>query len=86
MSCSALRAAYRDLLREAEGEVLFVYLPVPPPVLRQRLAGRTGHFMPASLLDSQLATLEVPSQEPGVLTLRPEASVGEWLAQVRAIV
>lgn len=83
LSCSALRACYRDLLRGAEGEVLFVYLPVPPPVLRQRLAGRKGHFMPAHLLDSQLATLETPSREPGVLTLRPEASVEEWAAQVR---
>ncbi|AEE47726.1 gluconokinase [Cellulomonas fimi] len=58
VACSALRRAYRDVLRSAEGRVRFVHLAVPRPELDRRLAGRRGHFMPATLLESQLATLE----------------------------
>lgn len=58
VACSALRRAYRDRLRRAPGRVRFVVLDVPPDELARRLAGRTGHFMPAALLASQLATLE----------------------------
>jgi gluconokinase len=58
VACSALRRSYRDLLRTADGGVRFVHLVVPRDELAHRLAHREGHFMPASLLDSQLATLE----------------------------
>lgn len=58
VTCSALRRAYRDLLREAEGRVLFVHLTVDPGVLVERMSRRVGHFMPPELLPSQLATLE----------------------------
>jgi len=57
VACSALRARYRDVLRVRD-DVRFVLLEVPEAELQRRLAGRTGHFMPASLLPSQLATLE----------------------------
>ncbi len=59
IACSALKAAYRDVLREAGG-VVFVFLDVPREELARRLQQREGHFMPASLLDSQLDTLERP--------------------------
>ena len=59
ITCSALKRAYRDALRRPE--VLFVHLSVPRNELQQRLAGRPGHFMPASLLDSQLEALEPPA-------------------------
>ena len=58
VTCSSLRRSYRDVLRTAEGRVRFVHLVVPPEELQRRLAARTGHFMPATLLASQLATLE----------------------------
>ncbi|WP_456845744.1 gluconokinase [Cellulomonas sp. P5_C6] len=58
VTCSALRRSYRDILRTAEGGVRFVHLVVPADELARRLATRTGHFMPATLLASQLATLE----------------------------
>nr|WP_325051497.1 gluconokinase [Cellulomonas rhizosphaerae] len=58
VACSSLRRSYRDVLREAHGRVRFVHLVVPPDELARRLEARAGHFMPATLLASQLATLE----------------------------
>jgi len=64
VSCSALKRAYRDLLRSA-GDVAarFVYLAGDRALIAERLASRRGHFMPSSLLDSQLAILEAPSPD-----------------------
>ncbi len=58
VTCSALRLAYRDVLRSAEGRVRFVHLTADAGLLEQRMAHRSGHFMPPALLPSQLATLE----------------------------
>lgn len=58
VSCSALALRYRDRLRAAAPDAWFVHLDVPRPELERRLAARRGHFMPARLLDSQLAALE----------------------------
>lgn len=59
IACSALKHAYRSVLVGDDEDVIrFIQLEVPPEVLRQRLEHRHGHFMPASLLASQLATLE----------------------------
>ena len=63
LTCSALKRSYRDLLRAGADEVRFIYLRGPRTLIAERLAGRRGHFMPASLLDSQLATLEEPSPD-----------------------
>ena len=63
MSCSALRRSYRDILRAEAGEVRFVFLKGERALIGERLAIRRGHFMPPSLLDSQLATLEEPSPD-----------------------
>jgi len=63
VSCSALKRRYRDVLRAGRADVQFVYLEGARDVLEQRLAGRRGHFMPSSLLDSQLAILEPPSTD-----------------------
>ncbi len=57
-SCSALRRGYRDVLREAGGRVRFIHLSADPDAIGARIAHRTGHFMPASLLRSQYDTLE----------------------------
>lgn len=67
MACSALKRAYRAQLLEAAASIRFLYLAVPPKLLASRLERRKGHYMPASLLESQLATLEpLASDEPGV--------------------
>ena len=58
VTCSALRRAYRDRLRAAAPDALFLHVEAPTEVLEQRLVGRQGHFMQASMLSSQLATLE----------------------------
>ena len=71
-SCSALKKSYRDHLRqEIHKEVRFIWLDVPRASLAERLATRTGHFMPASLLDSQLATLEPPQGHDALRVAEP---------------
>lgn len=76
VSCSALKRIYRERLRAATGGSLaFVYLHGSRDLLTERMGARTGHFMPLSLLDSQLATLEVPTGEPGVVTVDIDQSV-----------
>lgn len=62
MACSALKRKYRDTLRAGDPDVFFVYLHGSHALLEERLKHRRGHFMPPSLLDSQLADLE-PLQE-----------------------
>lgn len=61
VSCSALKRRYRELLVGDASDVRFVFLAGDREVLAARLARRVGHYMPAALLDSQLATLEPPS-------------------------
>jgi gluconokinase len=80
VACSALRRRYRDVLREGHPSVVFVHLALPVEELERRLAGRTGHYMPASLLSSQLATLEpLEPDEPGftVSASRPAVAVAD---------
>ncbi|MFZ2996150.1 MAG: gluconokinase [Sphingobium sp.] len=73
-ACSALRRAYRDRLRDRIGApVRFVLLDNSRDELLARLQNRPGHYMPASLLDSQLATLERPCADEGALILTADA-------------
>jgi gluconokinase len=66
VTCSALKRSYRDLLRDGHPSVWFAHVTVDAEILRSRLEHRTGHYMPASLLDSQLATLQpLEDDEPG---------------------
>ncbi|HEY5224649.1 MAG TPA: gluconokinase [Microbacteriaceae bacterium] len=58
VACSALKRAYRDAIRGEAPGALFLLLSGSRDVLSRRLEGRSGHFMPISLLDSQLASLE----------------------------
>lgn len=86
LTCSALRRAYRDRLRQA-GRALFLWLDVPETDLADRLATRAGHFMPATLLPSQLATLERPgADEPDVIRIEaggsPDATLGAALSSL----
>jgi gluconokinase len=68
VACSALKHAYRDILREHAPGVRFVHLDGSHEVIARRQASRPGHFMPASLLGSQFATLEpLADDEDGVV-------------------
>jgi gluconokinase len=58
VTCSALKVAYRDVLREAEGHVQFAHLVAPEALIEDRMQARKGHFMPPELLPSQYRTLE----------------------------
>ena len=60
VACSALKAAYRDMLQGGDARVRFVFLTGPREVLQERLRTRQGHFFAPTLLDSALATLEPP--------------------------
>jgi len=64
VGCSALRRTYRDRLRAgAGGPVTFIHLSGGPDLIAGRMAARTGHYMPPSLLDSQFAALEAPGAD-----------------------
>lgn len=67
VSCSALKRSYRAQLRQACPGLRFVYLHGETDLLRRRMAARTGHYMPASLLDSQLAILEPPGADEAAI-------------------
>jgi gluconokinase len=67
ITCSALKRSYRDILRRPQ--VRFVYVSVPRAELERRVARRPEHYMPASLLDSQLAALEPPAEDEGAIVI-----------------
>lgn len=69
LTCSALKRAYRDTLRAAAPGLRFVYLQVTPGEAAVRVAARSGHFYPASLVDSQFEALQEPQGEEGVCTV-----------------
>ena len=72
LTCSALKRNYRDRLRLAVPALGVVFLELSREAAAERVTHRPGHFMPASLIDSQFATLEPPLDEP--LTLRLDAT------------
>jgi gluconokinase len=70
IGCSALRRIYRDRIRDIAGApVRFIHLGGSREVIAARMAARTGHYMPTTLLDSQFATLEPPAAEENALTV-----------------
>jgi gluconokinase len=82
VSCSALKRSYRERLRAAaDGHLFFVYLEGSKALLTRRMGERKGHFMPTSLLESQLATLEVPTGEAGVVTVDIDDTVDNIAAE-----
>jgi gluconokinase len=81
VTCSALRRSYRDLLREGRPEVVFCHLTADPGLMGERVSHRTDHYMPASLLPSQLAALEpLQPDEPG-FEVPAEGDVSRVVAQ-----
>ena len=79
LGCSALRQAYRERLARA-GDVRFVYLKGDRDTIAARLASRSGHYMPPTLLDSQLATLEEPTD---AIVVDIRLSAEEQVAAIR---
>lgn len=68
IACSALKSTYRDIIRRGDPDVVFVHLNGTRELLRERMNTRPDHFMPLSLLDSQLATLEpLDARETGLM-------------------
>lgn len=69
LTCSALKRAYREVLRAAVPGLRFVHLALSRPAAHARVSSRPGHFYPPSLVDSQFAALEDPAGEPGVVVV-----------------
>jgi gluconokinase len=69
ITCSALKRSYRDVINRRRRGVLFVFLSGSRELIAGRLAKRRGHFMPASLLDSQLHDLEPPQPDEPAITV-----------------
>ncbi|MFI5979702.1 gluconokinase [Streptomyces sp. NPDC051555] len=89
VSASSLKRAYRDRLRAAAPGAVFVHLTGERPLIESRMAARTGHFMPTTLLDSQFATLEpLQEDEAGVavdVCGSPEEITARALAALRSV-
>jgi gluconokinase len=88
VGCSALRRRYRDRLRDMSGDaVMFVHLVGSRELIANRMAARTGHYMPLALLDSQFATLEPPGPDEWAVAIGIDAPVdaivGDVLGWVR---
>ena len=82
LACSALKAAYRQRIRKMARQVIFLWLKVDQDTLLKRLAGRQQHFAGTTLLQSQLATLEPPENEPDVLHFDGSLNSGILFNQV----
>jgi gluconokinase len=78
LACSALKQSYRDVLAQGRPRMRFVHLEGDKALIRDRLDARRGHYMPASLLDSQIAALEPPIDAITVdIAGTPEAIVAD---------
>lgn len=82
VACSALKRSYRDRILAAEPEAFFVLLDVPIEELDRRLRTRRGHFMPVSLLGSQLATLEPLASDEAGATIAANGSLDDTIEHV----
>lgn len=87
VACSALKRSYRDALRDGHADIRFLHLTGEPALIMARQAARQGHYMPASLVASQFATLEPPDTEADVIDLdvdpEPPAIVQKAVAALR---
>jgi len=86
VTCSALKRSYRDIIAGNRPDVIVVYPKGSQALIAARMAERKGHFMPASLLDSQFGTLEEPSPDENAITVgidrAPDAIVDEIVHRV----
>jgi carbohydrate kinase (thermoresistant glucokinase family) len=84
MACSALKRAYRGVLREEAPRTMFIFLDGSRELLEGRLERRHDHFMAASMLDSQLDTLEPPGEDEPGITVSIDGSPAEVVADIRS--
>ena len=77
VACSALKRSYRDRLRGFFPDIVFLYLRIDRAIAWRRVTNRRGHFMPASLVDSQFATLEEPAADERAVTIDGTLPVAE---------
>ena len=92
-TCSALKRKYRDWLRQQiDGPVIFIHLVAETTVLEKRLSARDAHYMPASLLQSQLEVLEPAASDEKALVLSNDADVEgavkaayDWVISIHAL-
>jgi gluconokinase len=84
VACSALKRSYRDVLLNGRDDVRLVYLAADPDIVRRRMSARQGHFMPVSLLQSQLDTLEEPHAEENPIVVSVAAEPHAIASQVIA--
>jgi gluconokinase len=84
-ACSALKRAYRDRLRRYSDYLLFIHLEIDKATAALRVASRKGHFMPASLVDSQFADLEPPGPDELAMVLDATRPVEELVATAAAV-
>jgi len=83
VACSALKRRYRDRLRGDSERVVFLHLQGSKALIASRMGGRTAHFMPTALIDSQFADLEPPGPDETALTYEIVLSAGEIVADAR---
>jgi len=80
LACSALKRSYRDALRRAAPRLTLIHLSGSAALLAERVAARQDHYMPPSLLPSQLTLLEAPSEDERAITLDVAAPTGDLIA------
>ena len=84
LACSALKRSYRDALRRGAPALTLVHLAGSPALLAERITARPGHYMPPTLLPSQLATLEAPRADERAITLDVAAPTDDLVASILA--
>jgi gluconokinase len=84
VACSALKRAYRKILMEGRPDVRLVYLEGDHDLIMGRLAHRQGHYFPATLLDSQFATLEKPDASERAITIVVDKDIGTVVDEIVA--
>lgn len=82
LTCSALKRSYRDRLRSRAPGLKFVFIEIDPASATERVASRSDHMFPPSLVANQFATLESPKAEPGVITVFATETLNEQVAAV----
>jgi gluconokinase len=86
LACSALKRSYRDALRRGAPALTLVHLTGSPALLAERITARPGHYMPPTLLPSQLATLEPPGPVERAITLDVAAPTGDLVMSILAAI
>lgn len=82
LSCSALKRAYRDILRQGDPDLVFAHLAGDRNVIANRMQSRPGHFMPVTLLDSQFRDLEPPGDDERAIRLDIQTAPDAMVEQI----